>query len=582
MAPDPSLQEPPEPEPAVDRLFHANASRYTAGLSPTSLALATLDWWSHLMFAPGKQQLLARKAVRKAIRFNNYTARRLQSADTPPCIDPLPQDRRFSDPAWREPPFCFIYQSFLLQQQWWYNATTGIRGVSKHHEDMVSFLARQALDMMSPANFLATNPVLQRKTLEEGGQNFLRGASHLIEDWERQLGGKGPVGVEAYRPGHEVAATPGEVIYRNRLIELIQYSPQTEQVQAEPVLIVPAWIMKYYILDLSPENSLVRYLVERGHTVYMISWKNPQAEDRDLAMDDYVRLGVLEALRVIDKVQPGVKVNSVGYCLGGTLLSIAAALLARDGHSPLNTMTLFAAQTDFTEAGELKLFVDESQLAFLEDIMWEQGVLDTKQMAGAFQLLRSNDLVWSALVNTYLKGERQQVNDLMAWNADGTRMPYHMHSEYLRRLFHNNELFQGHYDVEGRTISLGDIRVPIFAVGTEADHVAPWRSVYKINLVTDTDITFVLTSGGHNAGIVSEPGHKHRHFRMSTAYKGEKYVDADAWFAKTPTQEGSWWPAWADWLEAHDSGLTTPPPVGAEGHGFARLGPAPGAYVLEP
>ncbi|TPW00334.1 MAG: Poly-beta-hydroxybutyrate polymerase [Beijerinckiaceae bacterium] len=292
-------------------------------------------------------------------------------------------------------------------------------------------------------------------------------------DWERAIGGGPPVGAGAFQPGERLAITKGEVVYRNRLIELIQYAPTTREVCAEPLLIVPAWIMKYYILDLSPGNSLVKYLVDSGHTVFMVSWHNPSAEDRDLGLNDYLRLGILDALNVIRAIVPECKVNAVGYCLGGTLLSIAAAYLAREENFILNSITLLAAQTDFTEAGELTLFIDDSQLNFLEDIMWEQGYLDIRRMAGAFQLLRSSDLIWSRVVHDYLMGQRSPMIDLMAWNADATRMPSRMHSEYLRLLFLHNDLFEGRYQVDGRPIVLGEIRVPIFAVSTERDHVAP-------------------------------------------------------------------------------------------------------------
>jgi polyhydroxyalkanoate synthase len=339
--------------------------------------------------------------------------------------------------------------------------------------------------------------------------------------------------------------------------------------------------MKYYILDLSPHNSLVRYLVERGHTVFTISWHNPTPADRDLDMEAYLRLGVLEALNAVQAIIPDRKINTVGYCLGGTLLAMAAAYLAQLHDERLNSMTLLAAQTDFTEAGELTLFIDDSQLNYLEDIMWNQGFLDNRQMAGAFQLLRSHDLIWSLAVQQYLLGGRQPMTDLMAWNADATRMPYRMHSEYLHRLFLKNDLFAGRYKVNGRSISLGDIRVPIFAVATETDHVAPWKSVYKINLIADEDVTFLLTSGGHNAGIVSEPGHKGRHYRMAHRPSGTNYIDAENWYLANSPTEGSWWLAWADWLEQHTGDRVPPPALGAPEKGYPPLEAAPGTYVLE-
>ncbi|MCW5746144.1 MAG: alpha/beta fold hydrolase, partial [Alphaproteobacteria bacterium] len=380
--------------------------------------------------------------------------------------------------------------------------------------------------------------------------------------------------------GHNLAVTPGKVIYRNRLIELIQYAPTTPTVRPEPILIVPAWIMKYYILDLSPENSLVKYLRDQGFTVFIISWKNPGPEDRDLGMDDYRRLGIMAALQAVGAVAPNRKVHAVGYCLGGTLLSIAAAAMARDGDDRLQTLTLLAAQTDFTEAGELTLFINESQLAFLEDSMWEQGFLDTRQMAGAFQILRSNDLVWSRLIRDYLMGERQEMTDLMAWNADATRMPYRMHSEYLRRLFLNNDLAAGRYEVDGKPVALTDIAAPIFSVGTQWDHVAPWRSAYKIHLLTDTDVTFVLTTGGHNAGIVAEPGRSDRSYQVHTRLRDQRYTDPQTWAAEAARQQGSWWLEWLTWLTARSGVPTTPPPLGAPDLGYPPLQDAPGTFVL--
>jgi polyhydroxyalkanoate synthase len=573
----------PEPDGATnwDRLLRARVGRLSFGLSPPGLLLDSVDWLAHLGLSPGKQIDLVRKLFRKALRFAAYAARTAVRPDAPPAIEPLPQDQRFADPAWQRWPFSLCQQSFLLAQQWLHNATTGVRGVSRHSEQVVTFVGRQLLDLFAPTNFPWANPEVLKATWQQTGTNFVRGAVNFLEDFERAIRGGKPPSAEAYPVGRAVAVTPGRVVYRNRLIELLQYAPATESVQAEPVLIVPAWIMKYYILDLSPHNSLVKYLVDHGHTVFMISWKNPGPEDRDIGMEDYYRLGVMEALAAVSAVVPGRQVHAAGYCLGGTLLAIAAAALARDDDGRLRTVTLFATETDFHEPGELGLFIDETEVTFLEDLMWDQGFLDTRQMAGAFQLLRSNDLIWSRLVREYLLGEREPMTDLMAWNADGTRLPYRMHSEYLRSLFLNNDLAERRYRVGGRPVALADVRVPAFVVSTIKDHVAPWRSVYKVHLLTDTDLTFVLTTGGHNAGIVSEPGHPRRSYQLARRVPGDRHVDPDTWQALALSHEGSWWPAWQAWLERHSSGPAAAPGMRAPQRGYPPLGPAPGTYVLE-
>ncbi|WP_084143466.1 PHA/PHB synthase family protein [Methylocapsa acidiphila] len=561
----------------IDHAVHGLMARVTNGLSPMALGKAFSDWGVHLALSPGKQMQLVGKAIRKSVRFGLVASTSFPTRCSSLGIDPLPQDRRFAAEDWNVWPYNLLSQGFLLQQQWWHNATTGIAGVKKQHEEVVAFTIRQLLDMLSPSNFILTNPVVLRRTAESGGANLINGFANFLEDWARREAHAEPAGAEAFVPGRNVAVTSGKVVYRNRLIELIQYAPQTEKVHAEPILFVPAWIMKYYILDLSPENSLVRYLVAQGFTVFMISWRNPDASDRDLSMEDYRRLGVMSAIEQVKAILPGRKIQGVGYCLGGTLLSIAAATMAREGDETLKSLSLFAAQLDFTEAGELTLFINESQVSFLEDLMRSEGFLPGGQMAGAFQLLRSKDLIWSKIVHDYLMGERQPLTDLMAWNADATRLPYRMHSEYLRRLFLDNDLAEGRFETDGRPVALTDIRAPIFAVGTETDHVAPWRSAFKIHLLTDTDVTFLLTSGGHNVGVVSEPGHKRRHYRLHHKNEHDRYLDPDSWFQQAEQHEGSWWPEWAHWLSARSTREQDPPHLDSQ----SALPDAPGTYVFQ-
>ena len=392
----------------------------TASLSPQSALLAWLDWASHLAVSPGKQSELSAQALAQASALAGYLRECLMAGpgEAHDCIEPPAQDRRFSAPEWRSWPFNLWHQAFLLNQRWWEDATRGVSGVDNHHENVVAFAARQWLDLFSPGNQLATNPVALKRTFEEGGANLLRGLSYLVDNVERVLAELPPAGTEDFVVGRDVAATPGKVVLRNQLIELIQYAPATGKVHPEPILVIPAWIMKYYILDLSPHNSLVKYLVDQGHTVFCISWKNPGVEERDLGMDEYLQLGFHAALDAVNAIVPGRKVHATGYCLGGTLLAIAAAAMARDGDDRLASLSLFTAQTDFSEPGELGLFIDESQVSLLEAQMQQKGYLGAEQMAGAFQMLRSYDLLWSRTVNEYLLGERRPLNDLMAWNAD--------------------------------------------------------------------------------------------------------------------------------------------------------------------
>jgi len=569
------------PYRVFDRALHAQLARLTKGISPAALAGAYADWFVHLAMSPGKITELLTQGQCRWIRLA------AQGATIPGshCIEPLAQDKRFEAPAWQRWPFNLIYRSFLLNQQGWQDATTGVEGLGTHHEQMTTFFNRQWLDTFSPSNYLLTNPEVLEETARSLGGNLVRGLLNRAEDATRLADGRPSAANERFRPGQEVAITPGRVVFRNHLIELIQYTPQTPAVHAAPVLIVPSWIMKFYILDLSPANSMVRYLVERGHTVFMVSWKNPGSDDRDIGMDDYLESGAMAALDAVSAIVPKRKIQAVGYCLGGTLFSIAAATLARDGDTRLASLTLLASETDFSEPGELGLFIDESQLATLDDTMSESGYLDGKQMAGAFAMLNSRDLVWSRLENETLMGRSQPVSDLIAWNADATRMPWRQHHEYLHSLYLRNDLAEGRYLVKGKPVVLSDIRVPMFVLGTQRDTVSPWQSVYKIHLLTPADLSFCLTSGGHNVGVVNPPGPGvKRSYQLARRAAGQRYVDPQTWAMTTPPHEGSWWPAWSAWLGRHGGDEVAPPTMGRKtgrGGKAEALVDAPGHYVLE-
>ena len=570
---------PDTPFQALDRTAHAAISLVTAGQSPAALWGACFDWWVHLALSPGKQAELAQQAITAAADNLAFPTQSAFGVRSDPCERALPHDDRFRAPGWQAFPFNVYARNFLSIERWWEAATTHVRGVSRRHDDMANFTSRQVLDTVAPSNFIATNPEVLARTRDDSGANLPRGFANFTDDLMRVQKGMPPRGTEAFKVGKTLAMTPGKVVLRTRLAEIIQYAPATDRVRPEPIVIVPAWIMKYYILDLSPANSLVKFLTQQGFTVFMVSWKNPGAEDRDVGFDEYRTEGVLSALKTATAITGADQVHAVGYCLGGTLLSIAAAAMARDGDDRLATISLFASQVDFTEAGELTLFIDESQVTFLEDMMSERGYLDAKQMAAAFQMLRSNDLIWSRSIHDYLMGDTSFPIDIMAWNADATRMPFRMHSQYLRSLFLKNDLAEGRFKVDGRPVALPDIRAPLFVVSTERDHVAPWRSVFKFHLLTEAEVTFVLTNGGHNAGILSEPGHLHRHFRMAVRGEGETYTDPDRWLAEHEPHQGSWWPAWSAWLAARSGEPVEPPPLGNAAAGFAALEDAPGGYV---
>jgi polyhydroxyalkanoate synthase len=566
---------------ALDKELHALMSKYQGWLSPASFLLAYYDWLVHLSIAPQRRLEIINRFLKNCVNFSYYVNDICKNNQCELCIPIRADDHRFQDKSWGEFPFNLYSQSFALIESFWNDMTSHISGVAKHHHKIVNFTTRQFLDIFSPSNNPWTNPEVIECSLKNSGMNFIAGGKNWLEDVRNIITRQSPVGTENFRPGKDVAITPGKVIYRNHLIELIQYEPTTKQVYPEPVLFVPAWIMKYYILDLSPNNSMVKYLVDQSFTVFMISWRNPTSEDRDLALDDYLNLGVLSALDAINAIIPNQKVHATGYCIGGTLLMIASAYMAKKNDNRLKTITTFAAQIDFKDAGELLLFIDDSQLSYLEDIMWQKGYLDGSQMAGTFSMLNSVDLIWSRMVHDYMMGTRRPLNDLMAWDSDTTRMSYKMHSQYLRSLFLENKLIQGSFRILGVTISLMDIKTPVFCVSTIKDHVAPWKSVYKIHNFVNTAITFVLTNGGHNSGVISEPGHANRTFKMHTHKSGSKHVNTDTWQEQADSYEGSWWIEWQKWLAMHSGEMVAIPSMGNPEKGFSAIENAPGSYIFQ-
>ena len=579
---------------ALDETFHGFLTRSTMGLSPIALALAAADWAMHLAASPGRQMVLGQRALALAQQAMATAVNPPMDENGQPIAD---NDNRFIDASWRQWPFSALKEGYKANSAWWREAVQ-VDGMSRHHSHMVEFFNRQIMDTFTPSNWLLTNPEALNKAQETQGQSLLQGYQHFSEDLRKaETARSTPDVLEplTFEVGKDVAITPGKVVYRNHLIELIQYTPTTDKVYPEPLLIVPSCIMKYYILDLSQSNSMVKYLVGQGYTVFIISWRNPDASDRDLGMQDYLQMGVMDALAAVKERAGAPRVHALGYCLGGTFLSIVAAAMGRHTRMAQNqtagrraedrsmerlpelaSVTLLAAQTDFSEPGEMGVFIDDEQLKTLRQQMDRKGYLSGSAMAGSFQFLNMRELVFTRNTRRYLLGQEEADFDLMSWNSDLTRLPARMHSEYLSSLFLNNALATGKYRVAGQGIALMDIHAPMLVVGTTRDHVSPWRSVYKIHLQTDTHVTFVLAAGGHNAGIVSEPGRPRRSYQINSIEDNQCWVEPDEWLASAPTRQGSWWEAMDAWLKER-SGKPVAPPAIDPAH---VLCDAPGEYVM--
>ena len=507
-----------------------------------------------------------------------WSLQRMMGLPAAPFAEPEAGDKRFGDADWTgNPTFDFIKQFYLVTSRWLQTMVEEAEGVDPHTRARAAFYVQQIVSALSPSNFVVTNPELLRQTFSENGGNLVRGMHMLVEDIQAGGGPLSPrqTDLAAFKPGENLATTPGKVIHQNELCQLIQYAPTTPRVLKRPLLIVPPWINKFYILDLTAEKSFVRWAVEQGHTVFMISWVNPDADQARKGFEDYMRSGILESLDVIASATGVREVNAVGYCVGGTLLAATLAYMATTGDKRIKSATLFASQVDFTYAGDLKVFVDEEQLSALERSMGVRGYLEGRKMAAAFNMLRPNDLIWPYVVSNYLKGKPPSAFDLLYWNSDTTRMPAANHAYYLRCCYLDNMLAKGRMEVGGVKLDLKQVKVPVYSLATREDHIAPARSVFYGSSMLGGKTTFVLAGSGHIAGVVNPPARNKYQYWTGPAPRGDAYRQ---WLAKAREHPGSWWPHWHKWITGHDTVRTKARSAG--GGKIKPIEPAPGSYVL--
>lgn len=548
------------------------------GTDPLNIGNAFMDMTARLISTPSKLVEAQLSLWRDYMALWQNTARRLLGEKTAPVVEPEAGDRRFRDEMWSENEvFDFIKQSYLLTARWIQGLVGSVEGLDDKTARKVDFYTRQFVDAMAPSNFVLTNPEVLRATIESGGENLLRGLNNLLEDLER---GKGQLSIrmtdlEAFKIGENIAVTPGKVIYQNDLMQLLQYSPTTAKVFERPLLIVPPWINKYYILDLRPKNSFVKWAVDQGHTVFVVSWVNPDERLAAKTFSDYLLEGPLAALDAIEQATGERKANVVGYCLGGTLMAAALAYFAARGEKDrVASATLLTTMTDFREAGELGVFIDEEQLASLEERMARRGYLEGSEMSTTFNMLRANDLIWSFVINNYLLGKDPFPFDLLYWNADATRMPAAMHSFYLRKFYQENKLVEPNAITLADTpIELGRVKTPTYILSTREDHIAPWKSTYATTRLFSGPVRFVLAASGHIAGVVNPPSASKYNHWINT----ENPVDPEAWLRGATSKDGSWWEDWQTWVKEHAGAM-----VPARQPGDGKLKPledAPGSYV---
>ena len=510
------------------------------------------------------------------IRLWTHALRRFKGEEVPPAQPPDPTDRRFKDPAWTQNPFFdFLRQSYVHTSKWAEDMVLEAEGIDPHTRHKAQFYIRQLAAALSPSNFVALNPELIRETLEQNGANLVRGAKMLAEDMEA---GGGELRLRQTDPGKfevgvNLATTPGKVVARNDLIELIQYAPSTEKVLRRPLLIVPPWINKFYILDLNPEKSFIRWAVAQGLTVFVISWVNPDARHATKGFDAYMKEGIFAALEAIEQATGEKKVAAIGYCVGGTLLSSTLGYMAAKRDSRIMSATLLATQVDFKHSGDLQVFVDEKQVRAVEDEMRRRGFLEGKRMATAFNMLRPNDLIWRYMVDVYLKGRTPMPFDLLFWNSDSTRMPAANHSFYLRNCYLENNLSQGRLAIDGVTIDLKRVTIPIYNLAAKEDHIAPALSTFEGSRCFGGEVRYVMAGSGHIAGVINPPTHEKYQYWTGGAV-GDSFLE---WVDHAEEHKGSWWPDWFAWLERQ-----APERVPAREPGGRKLKPlgnAPGTYV---
>src|SRR5947207_1754728 len=503
--------------------------------------------------------------------------RRVAGEEAPPAIEPSPRDKRFKDPEWKTNKFFdFIMQLYLLTTQWAHELVKNAEGVDPHTRKKAEFYVQQITNAIAPSNFVFTNPEVLRETLASNGDNLVRGMKMLAEDIEA---GHGSLRIRQSDPsnlvvGVNMATTPGKVIFQNELMQLIQYTPTTEGVLRTPLLIVPPWIDKFYILDLKPEKSFIKWCVDQGITVFMISWVNPDRELGKKTFEDYMKEGPLTAMDVIERVTGEMKVHTAGYCVGGTLLASTLAWLAEKRRVRVNSATLFAAQVDFTHAGDLLVFVDEDQISALERDMQQSGVLEGSRMAMAFNMLRSNDLIWSYVVSNYLKGQPPSPFDLLHWNSDATRMPAANHSFYLRSCYLENRLSTGSMVLDNTLLDLSKVKVPVYNLATREDHIAPAESVLYGSQFFGGPVKYVLSGSGHIAGVVNPPASGKYQFWTNDNIKDITLQD---WLKGAQEHKGSWWPDWREWLQSIDAEKVPARAVGTDA--LPAIEDPPGSYV---